>query len=650
MINTILTMVNAFDKSTYLFYEAPVGSGKTLAALVSSLAYLSLVHSDRVEGNRVRFIYLARSYPLLHKVYNLTSELLYHLNFNAKIILLEGKERICPLAFRYGKYIYSICTLLRESRKCEYYTNFINNYGTALKIFHEVIYEKNGKVTIEDWNKLILELVGRRICPYYVIKKFAEKLSDFTLTPYFHLYHPLGFIRLTTHSLNKYRYILIIDEAHNIPFEFFNLTVSTIRKSTVRYILHKLTEYKRSIHNSSENLEILTNYLKLFYQKLFFEHNSDYRRILIKDIFSYSELYDINQYISSNLTSNINILNNIEYIEELINFIRALLNNYQYAMIHNIGNTLYLIPVNEINSLPNIHRGFKSILFISATISPLQHFIKKMLDEYSYNSRCKIIKDVQREYLKSLNIRLIILKDYTSKFIERSITYIERIARDILKIVSKYGPTIVFTASIELARFLSNEVKRLIATFIESGNLINISTPNIELTDFSKEFLRPSLSQLNYLKQASNILCDIFSESNIKSIPKIYNYEVIYISSQRSKYSEGIEIPQNISNLIIFGLPLLPFSPMNDLLAQYLFKYYDRKKRYIYAYLSPAVIYMIQSIGRIVRYGRKRINIFILERRFLSRYVKMLLPEWFNYILNHAIVLSNVDEAIKYLT
>jgi Rad3-related DNA helicase len=174
------------------------------------------------------------------------------------------------------------------------------------------------------------------------------------------------------------------------------------------------------------------------------------------------------------------------------------------------------------------------------------------------------------------------------------------VSKDILQIVKNQGSSIVFSASQELSKYIKNELYRLSPQYPVSLSIIDL--------DESDTF-------------------PFTSKDEIKLV----------LASQRGRFNEGIEFPQDIRNIIVFGLSITPPSLREQLFAKYILGCNTAHEIFTYGYLHPAVTVLVQSIGRLIRRGKKEINVYIFENRVFKESILKMMPQWFKEIISEYI-------------
>jgi DNA excision repair protein ERCC-2 len=107
------------------------------------------------------------------------------------------------------------------------------------------------------------------------------------------------------------------------------------------------------------------------------------------------------------------------------------------------------------------------------------------------------------------------------------------------------------------------------------------------------------------------------------------------------KLSEGMDYPHNVlKGVVAVGLPYATWDAYQASLVDYLEQQFPGNGR-TYAYLTPAILRLVQACGRVHRSAEDKGYIVILDDRVLQPYVKRLLPSYFQ---NEMITVENPSD------
>ena len=218
-------VIKCMDEKQFGLLESPTGTGKTLALLCSSLAWLeakgrtltaagsdadikallrgeSVPHDNQAGAAttpaRCRIVYASRTHSQLSQVIEEFRRSPYN---SISSVILASRDQLCineSLATFQDKN--QMCKVKRQSKTCAYYNNMERASDTQ---------PESG---IGDIESLRQHGFKRKLCPYYISRDMAAK-ADIIFLPYNYLVDPR--IRKSL-AINLEECVVIIDEAHNI--------------------------------------------------------------------------------------------------------------------------------------------------------------------------------------------------------------------------------------------------------------------------------------------------------------------------------------------------------------------------------------------------------------------------------------------------
>jgi Rad3-related DNA helicase len=111
-----------------------------------------------------------------------------------------------------------------------------------------------------------------------------------------------------------------------------------------------------------------------------------------------------------------------------------------------------------------------------------------------------------------------------------------------------------------------------------------------------------------------------------------------------AKLSEGMDYPDNILKCVVaVGLPYATWDAYQESLVHYLDQQFPCSGR-TYAYLTPAILRLVQTCGRVHRSARDVGCIVILDERVTQPYIKHQLP---SYYQKEMITVENPSECAE---
>jgi len=554
------------------FIEWPTGSGKSL--LISILAFLYPITAS------LRSYIFCRTYTQINEYLERLVRIAFSLDIYPKISVLVGKDLACPYGDIYNNEIsYLFCKYLGNGIRCPDYRKMLNNKG-AIRL--EKIFSQTDKSRVED---IIEFFIDNGICPYYSLRRIGQE-SEIILSTYHYLLNGL-----LPRKDNIFKYFVFIDEGHNLVDHFIESNLIRFDKEAL-IRLSRVLEIDRTL--LSENVfkngigvdsNLSKEYIILLLKKMkekFIEHYVD--SLIINDISLNSgsesdnpEKNTVVKLVNLDLDSIFHVVDEDEYIK------------------------IYLLP--KFTFFRNFLNSSYSTIIASATLSPYKFFsrvlkslgIKKKFRKYSepylYNS------------LSSAKINIYVSRYVTSRYVNRTPDSFYFISDFSIKITRKTGiSTILFVPSLDIKEVMYSLIKESLLT----GDLSDIG---------------------------------IFIDSNPSDIENFLNEEKpsILVMNQRGRYSEGINIFRTTNkafNVVIYGLSIQPTDPLKDSLLSEFFGI-KSNELFIYGYILPAMIYFVQSIGRIIS-RRAELNLYILEKRILKYLNSPVTPVWFRKLIKNS--------------
>jgi len=426
-----------------------------------------------------------------------------------------------------------------------------------------------------DLSEMIEKVLSIGVCPYYFINSLIPS-SNIILSTYFHLFNLPQYL-----SISPFNYVIVIDEFHNIPIFYSNYRFFHIPQNILEYLLDNISKLDISIPDYG--IQLVYRYIKCKDTCKLTGENVNIFSSVLSNIF-----YHLNDIINREKLSLDETL-----LDILIDIFPIIYKKIRKIIIKN--GYIYFISYPIEKLLKNLFTSSFLNLFISATLSPnilYSRFIKRIfgIETSKFINSIRIFEDYTPPILN-----MFFIKGFSSKYPLRNKSLFENLANIATKIILKYGSSIIFTPSKDFAHALKTELDKLV--------LIN---------------------KLNIL-----VL------ENIGDFYKSSQQNVVIILSQRSKFSEGVNIFRDIkiNNVIIVGITIP--SPSVDVENVVRLSYGYTSKKYIlkYGYIHQGLLYLVQSIGRIISGKKKTINIFVLEDRLRNYLNSSLLPDWFKKLI-----------------
>lgn len=610
------------EKKKNFIVHAPTGLGKTAATIAPALTYA-------LKNKKTIFFLTSR-----HTQHQIAVETLndikqkYDLNFS--FIDIIGKKWMCPQPGTdslYSGEFSEYCKAVREDGKCPFYVN-TKNKSNKLTIKAEAAMENIRHMGL---NELIRYCANETLCPYEMSLALGKNAVA-VICDYYYVFNPdirEMFFGKINKSLDDI--ILIVDEAHNLPFRvrdlmterLSNIMVKRALKEARKYGYDDIAENLLAIENALRDIskieetinrkksfgqkdkdESPQNSLSSFtskqkkdegvrfkpYEKLV--KKDDFKNHLIKQTSDYEQLIADLEYVADEIREK----QKVSYIGSISSFLEQWEgDDFGFARIMQVKpGTKGPVVILSYRCLDpslickDVVNNTHSTIIMSGTLVPVQMYKDLIGVEYT---DAKVFESP----FPDKNRLNLVIPDTSTKYSMRSDYQFEQIAKacaDITNLVP--GNSAIFFPSYSLRdkinyRFTSLSKK---TTFLESPGM----TKN-EKAEVLKKFK-------SYQKQGA-VLLGVSSGS----------------------FGEGIDLPGDLLKcVIVVGLPL----QQPDLETKELINYFDKKfgKGWDYGYIFPAFNKTLQNAGRCIRSETdKGIVVFLDERYAWPRYMNIFPKE-----------------------
>ncbi len=588
--NKLLLLTDAaIQNKKNLIVHAPTGLGKTAATLSPALA--------AAIKNELTVLFLTSRHTQ-HKIAIETLKLIkegHNKAFGSASVI--GKKWMClqpGVETLYNSDFVDYCRRLKEEKKCNFYTNarktqtkFSIGASQLLKSIDDA-----GPLTTEE---VIKYSQREEMCPYEISLGIA-KGAKVIITDYYYLFHPdIGDNFLTKIGKELEKIIVIVDEAHNLPYRLKDLaseyltsiTISRAMKEAKKYGYEQMNEILQEIN---EIMEKLASGMKTGAEKL-----------VTKDDFAkpLSTSYDYEQMIEDfeSMADTVREQQKQSYMGSIARFLKMWQGDDSgFARIISIKqSTREDYTVLSYRCLDpsivcrDIINNSHSTILMSGTLLPTSMY-KELLGVE--NCQEVVFKD---PFPKTNRLNLIIPKT-TTKYEARNEEQYKKISETLFEIVEEIpGNSAIFFPSYnirdQVSKYFSTKTSKTV--FSERANL-------------SKEEKQELLDNFKSYKDIGAVLLAVASGS----------------------FGEGIDLPGDLlKGVIVVGLPL----NQPDLETKSLIEYFDKKfkKGWDYGYLFPAFNKTLQNAGRCIRSETdKGVIIFLDERYVWSNYKRCFPEDW----------------------
>ncbi len=579
-------------KSREVFFgSAPCGVGKSLASLLAVLPQL--------EENRLVICFRTRSQ--LH----IYLKELKALSRNISAISFFSKQDMCPMNARGDlSYVdfFEECKRLKDNCEsstkpfCRFYMNVVKNWKEA----EELALECARRILAPEES---VDLMSRRgFCPHEALKRILPRVNVF-LGTYHYVFDPK--IRETimkSFGFGFSKVFLIVDEAHNLP-TFARELLSD--KLTMSFVERAIKETEIFEHESVASVKELLN---LLMEDVFRHARQTLRSKELKRV-NPSEINDL--FLAHNGVPGVEAAAMLqEYGESVkqkqlksgstrIASYNFRIGTFMESFFKNVGSQYFhLIERGQKDQVTLEVRSFdgreivdlvlreaRGTILMSGFLSPPNVYRDLML--YKANQTC--LKEFDPPFPRE-NRLILAAKDVSSEFKRRTDQMLDKWKKYIEAISdSSRGNLAVF--------FTSYQLMRRVASSMETNRAIIMEEPDTRRNDVIQKLTHS-------------------------------NNSILY-GVMGGKLSEGMDYPHNVlKGVVAVGLPYATWDAYQESLVDYLEQQFPGNGR-TYAYLTPAILRLVQACGRVHRSAEDKGYIVILDDRALQHYVRRLLPSYF---------------------
>jgi len=579
-------------KSREVFFgSAPCGVGKSLASLLAVLPQL--------EENRLVICFRTRSQ--LH----IYLKELKALSRNISAISFFSKQDMCPMNARGDlSYVdfFEECKRLKDNCEsstkpfCRFYMNIVKGKREA----EELALECARRILAPEES---VDLMSRRgFCPHEALKRILPRVNVF-LGTYHYVFDPK--IRETimkSFGFGFSKVFLIVDEAHNLP-TFAREFLSD--KLTMSFVERAIKETEIFEHESVGSVKELLN---LLMEDVFRHAHQTLRSEELKRL-NPSEINDL--FLAHNGVPGVEAAAMLqEYGESVkqkqlksgstrIASYNFRIGTFMESFFKNVGSQYFhLIERGQKDQVTLEVRSFdgreivdlvlreaRGTILMSGFLSPPNVYRDLML--YKANQTC--LKEFDPPFPRK-NRLILAAKDVSSEFKRRTDQMLDKWKKYIEAISdSSRGNLAVF--------FTSYQLMRRVASSMETNRAIIMEEPGTRRNDVIQKLTHS-------------------------------NNSILY-GVMGGKLSEGMDYPHNVlKGVVAVGLPYATWDAYQESLVDYLEQQFPGNGR-TYAYLTPAILRLVQACGRVHRSAEDKGYIVILDDRAIQHYVRRLLPSYF---------------------
>lgn len=605
------TVLNGMKKHQPLLVQAPTGTGKTISTLYPVVKGITQKYSD--------YIFYVTAKSSTQNVAIKTLDDMRAKGLVIKSIQITAKEKIC------------LCKdLYCDMNVCPYAVNYYNQYPKAM--------EELSNLYSIDSN--LLTQIGTKydVCPFE-LGLDASLFCEIIICDYNYIFDPK--VQLERYfNQDGYHFTILVDEAHNLPDRANEMFSGQFSYKEFKEAFYFVKYYSKQLQ---DNMEIIREYFK---KVSIFLKSTDTEDDLTKDInengfdstIPIKEFFKNVSFCASRKAPGdlIKILEKfVIFAKEEIDLIlnaearKALKNLFFSAKFFiRVANEFfgdsYILTVNKEKTdikislrcmdsseqIGNFHQKNHSIVFFSATLSPIEYFEKRFNTKKADTNINKLIlpSPFPRE-----NLFVGIVPSVSTKYQNRQGS-LQTIVDVIDAAISvKVGNYLVFCPSFEYQNWISTMYEM---QYGKKTNIQKIIKQSPSMSDKNRQLFLEEFSQFG-------------------------NRTLVAFAVLGGVFGEGIDlVGETLSGVIIVGVGLPGKSPERDIMADYYSSVIGNG--FDFAYRFPGFNKIQQAAGRVIRSDDDRGFIMLLDERYKTPEYQRLFPdEWKSVELTSKSMIKN---------
>ncbi len=581
----------AIKNNEVFFGSAPCGIGKSLASLLAVLPQLG--------ENKLFICFRTRSQ--LH----IYLKELKALEPNPSAVSFISKQDMCPLRMKGDLSYFDFleeCRRLKENCEsstkpyCRFYWNINRKNREAEKLALDCARR------IVAPGEAVWRMSREGFCAYEGLKQVLDRVDIF-LGTYHYVFNPrVKESLLKSFGVGLSNVLAIVDEAHNLPAFSRELLSDQLLQNTLEGAIKEAGMFEH------EALPLVQEYLKILNEEVFERaqealEKEELKRLNVKEV---SDLF-LDRSGASGFDAAETLHEYGEHIREArleLGYERIFSYNHRVGefmgnFFEKLGSKyIHLIQkdwrdriVLEIKSLDGreitdpVLRQTRGSILMSGFLSPPNVYRDLTL----YNQSNVLLQEFDSPFPPE-NRLILAAKDVSSRFEKRTDKMLKK-WKDYIEAISE-----------------ANEGN--MAVFFTSYGLMHtilplIKTSRKEIVEQRKTKRSEVIEQL--ARSGNNVLFGVMG----------------------GKFSEGIDYPGNLLTCVVaVGLPYASWSVYQRALISYFNLQFPGKGR-TYAYLTPAILRLIQTCGRVHRSAIDKGCIIILDERVIRPHIQQQLPSYY---------------------
>ncbi len=547
----------------------PTGAGKTIAAIMGT--YLAARDSEK------KVFFLARTKDQaaapLREIAMLSRK-----GLEVRAVVLRNKRDMCaqPIAARMS------------------YEEFVRYCETAVKHGLCEFYERSKRVEVEELEydphpeKFFRRFARMGLCPYEVARALVP-VVDVVVGSYVYLFdEEIRWKFLQSAELGLEDLVLVVDEAHNLPDVLVELMSYSLPKYWVKTAIREARKYcgrERLLQSLVELYGYLSRLEKSSGDSYVLVDASE----LMSAMPSLSSLEEGVAEVESKMLREGNLAPS--YLSRIRDLARALYSpkrNYVLFGVRTLeGFVLKYQCVDPSQEAGKVFSGVHSAILMSGTLQPKEYMVSMLGLEEERVIEHRAVRDFSRQ------VRFIVCRELSSRYAERDEENYAKMAKAVSLVYELASPGVV------LAVFPSYDYMKRV-----------------------RAYMPPKLARETFVEREDTRLYEVVEFASERE-------RCLVMAAAWGKLIEGVELRRRgrslIRTVVVAGLPVPEPNPLNEKRIELLTsRFLDRERAWRFTYVIPAVIRVLQAVGRAVRSKRDKALVVVLDRRLLENEAREL--------------------------
>lgn len=555
--------------SRRLFAKAPTGTGKTISTLFPSIKAIG-------EGLLQRMFYITAK-TITRTAAEEAFSLMESQGLCLQSVTLTAKEKIC---FKEE--------VRCQKEFCEYADGYYDRINGAIldMLSHEQLMTRQ---VIESYAQ------KHRVCPFE-FSLDASYAVDAVICDYNYVFDPRVSLKRLFEE-HKKQTVILVDEAHNLVDRAREMYSAELNKSDFLALKRLFKGGRPAIHDAAKAVNdyfIQFNKESTGLQEIVFE---DLPETLIEKLEAFVEQAERELLLGSENSATSEILLDTYFTTQSFIRIAGIYDEryVTYAELSKSETRMKLLCLDPSFQLQQMGKGYRSILYFSATLSPLSFFIDMLGGDREADYTMSIPSPFAREQLD------VLVQPLSTRYRDREATKepIVKLLHRLLK--ERPGNYLVFFPSYEYMslvyeRFMEEERSGKIETLLQ----------HVRMTEEERESFLGA-----------------FQEERREAF--------IGFAVMGGMFSEGIDLKgDRLIGVVVIGVGLPQLGYERNIIKDY----FNRigNNGYDYAYVYPGMNKVLQAGGRLIRSEEDHGTLVLVDDRYLHPQYERLLPlEWKPY-------------------